>query len=65
MDIELRQLCLTAFEKDGALTQDEMEQHSIAKAKMLGNIKFIGNNICFALKICFKLFLRLIWNRVD
>lgn len=25
-----------------------MEQHSIAKAKMLGNIKFIGNYICFA-----------------
>jgi len=31
-----------AFEKDGPLTPDEAEQCSIAKAKMLGNIKFIG-----------------------
>jgi len=33
---------LTAFEKDGPLTADEMEQRGIAKSKMLGNIKFIG-----------------------
>jgi len=33
---------LTAFEKDGPLTADEMEQRAIAKSKMLGNIKFIG-----------------------
>jgi len=33
---------LSAFEKDGPLTPEEMEQRSIAKSKMLGNIKFIG-----------------------
>jgi len=33
---------LPAFEKDGPLTADEMEQRGIAKSKMLGNIKFIG-----------------------
>jgi len=33
---------LPAFEKDGPLTAEEMEQRSIAKSKMLGNIKFIG-----------------------
>jgi len=33
---------LPAFEKDGPLTADEMEQRAIAKSKMLGNIKFIG-----------------------
>jgi len=33
---------LAAFEKDGPLTAEEMEQRAIAKSKMLGNIKFIG-----------------------
>jgi len=33
---------LPAFEKDGPLTAEEMEQRAIAKSKMLGNIKFIG-----------------------
>jgi len=33
---------LSAFEKDGPLTAEEMEQRAIAKSKMLGNIKFIG-----------------------
>ncbi|ESN92130.1 hypothetical protein HELRODRAFT_89947, partial [Helobdella robusta] len=31
-----------AFERDGPLTPEEMEQSLIAKSKMLGNIKFIG-----------------------
>ena len=31
-----------AFEKDGALTAEEEEQYGLAKHKMLGNIKFIG-----------------------
>jgi len=43
--LEERAICvfvITAFEKDGPLTPEETEQCIIAKAKMLGNIKFIG-----------------------
>ena len=32
----------SAFEKDGTLSSEEMEQYIVAKRKMLGNIKFIG-----------------------
>jgi len=34
---------ISAFDKkDGPLTEEENEQYHLAKEKMLGNIKFIG-----------------------
>jgi translation initiation factor 4G len=41
-EFENRSRATEAFEKDGPLTPEEAEQCCIAKAKMLGNIKFIG-----------------------
>lgn len=34
-----------AFDKDVSLSEEELEQYHIAKRKMLGNIKFIGELI--------------------
>ena len=39
-------LVLSAFEKQDGLTPEEAEQKAIAKRKMLGNIKFIGEFSC-------------------
>ena len=38
---------LAAFEKDGPLTAEELEQRAIAKSKMLGNIKFVGTYVSY------------------
>lgn len=41
-EFENRSRATEAFDKDGPLTPEEEEQLAIAKRKMLGNIKFIG-----------------------
>lgn len=41
-EFENRSKATNAFDKDGQLTEEELEQYHIAKRKMLGNIKFIG-----------------------
>ena len=35
-------VCLLEFEKRDGLTPEEAEQSTIAKRKMLGNIRFVG-----------------------
>ena len=41
-EFENRSRATEVFDKDGPLTADEAEQLHLAKHKMLGNIKFIG-----------------------
>ncbi|KAL4224789.1 Eukaryotic translation initiation factor 4 gamma 2 [Mactra antiquata] len=41
-EFENRSKASNAFDKDGQLSEEELEQYHIAKRKMLGNIKFIG-----------------------
>lgn len=41
-EFENRSKATNAFDKDVSLSEEELEQYHIAKRKMLGNIKFIG-----------------------
>lgn len=41
-EFENRSKASNAFDKDGTLSEEELEQYHVAKRKMLGNIKFIG-----------------------
>lgn len=41
-EFENRSKASNAFDKDGQLSEEELEQYHVAKRKMLGNIKFIG-----------------------
>ena len=40
--LSLLQSSLLAFERQDGLTAEEEEQRSLAKRKMLGNIRFVG-----------------------